>query len=56
MFIRPLIDYGDISYDKALNTFFDEKQESVKYTGKSSNTEKKCWCKKIFWALESGYK
>ena len=47
-FIRPLLDYGDIIYDKAFNESFHEKLESLQYnaalaiTGaiKGSSTEK----------------
>ena len=30
-FIRPLLDYGDIKYDKAFNELFHEKLESLQY-------------------------
>ena len=47
-FIRPLLDYGDIIYDKAFNESFHKKLESLQYnaalaiTGaiKGSSTEK----------------
>ena len=47
-FIRPLLDYGDIIYDKAFNESFHEKLESLQYSAalaitgsiKESSTEK----------------
>ena len=30
-FVRPHLDYGDVLYDKAFNTSFHEKLESIQY-------------------------
>ena len=38
MFLRPLIDYGDIIYDQAQNDSFYEKLESIQYKEALANT------------------
>ena len=38
MFLRPLIDYGDIIYDQPQNESFREKLESVQYKATLAKT------------------
>ena len=49
-FIRPTLDYGDITYDKPLNESFKKKIESVRYNAALTTTGaiKGTFCDKIY--------
>ena len=55
-FLRPLVDYGDIIYDKSQNESFCEKLESVQYKAALATTDAMLdtSCDKIYQELRLG--